>query len=234
MKTINYEIKDGDEGIRTTVGHMARLIRRDAQNPKIIAKAKELKGKDDLSTIKNIFTYVHKNYKYKHDPSDREVVAAPIRLYECVESENCQLPEWAGQDCDDLTVLCCALYEAAGYKTLIKIIDWKTSGEGFTHVYPMVYVPSMKKYIPTDPVAKTKGWMWEKLPVNRYETYTIDGKLYKKGSKSGLSNDLAFTSTHSQVRGEKSLLQTLNEHSGLIAATAAVVSAIWLIYYKDK
>lgn len=234
MKTINYEIKDGDEGIRTTVGHMARLIRRDSTDPAIVKKAKQLKGKDDLSTVKNIFEYVYKNYKYKHDPSDREVVAAPVRLLECQETDKCDLPSWAGRDCDDLTVLCCALYEAAGYKTLIKIIDWKKSGEGFTHVYPMVYITSMKQYIPTDPVAKSKGWNWEKLPVNRYETYTIDGKLYKKGSGAGLSDDLAFTSTHSQVRGEKTILQTLNEHSGLIAATAAVVSAVWLIYYKRK
>lgn len=231
MKTTNYDIKDGDEGIRTTVSHMARLIRRDMSHPDIVAKARSLRGKSDIDTIRNIFAYVYKNYKYKSDPSDREVVAAPIRLYECRETDKCQLPSWAGQDCDDLTVLCCALYEAAGYKTLIKIIDWKPSGEGFTHVYPMVYVPSMKQYIPTDPVAKEKGWKWEKLPVNRYETYTIDGKLYKKGSGAGLS-DVGFTTGHDQVRGEKSTLQMLNEHAGLIAATAAVVSALWLIYYK--
>lgn len=231
MKTVNYTIQDGDAGIRTTVGHMARLIRRDVTNPAIVAKATELLGKNDAETAKNIFEYVYRNYKYKHDPRDREVVAAPVRLLECRETDKCQLPSWAGQDCDDLTVLCCALYEAAGLKTLIKIIDWKPSKEGFTHVYPMVYVKSLGGYIPTDPVAKAKGWNWEKLPVNRYETYTMDGKLYKTGSGAGLS-DVGFTTAHNQVRGEKSMLQMLNDHAGLIAATAAVVSALWLIYYQ--
>lgn len=235
IRVVDHTIKDGDSGIRETVRHMARLISRDASNARIASKAKSLKGKTDAETAKNIFEYVYKNYPYKSDPDDKESVAAPIRLYECAEGDDCQLPDWAGQDCDDLTVICCALYKAAGLTPLIKIIDWKPGQDGFSHVYPLVLIGEEKVFIPTDPVAKARGFGWEKSPVKRWEVFNLSGTKVASGtgksSKTSKAVDgLAETKTHEEASGVKKWWQYVEEHAALISATTAAVSVAWVIY----
>lgn len=167
MKRVEYTISSGDRGIRQTVrDHMIRLTRRDVKNPKIIAKARSLRGKNDEETILNTYKYVINNYSYKHDPEEYEMISAPVRILE-------GLPPEAGRDCDDLSVLLAALLRANGYTTYFKIIDWKPDGGGFTHVYVMVHVPTIDAVIPLDPVMKMKGFGYEKSPVNRSEVFKI-------------------------------------------------------------
>lgn len=167
MKRVEYTIATGDRGIRQTVrNHMIRLTRRDAKHPKIVAQARKLRGNNDEQTILNTFKYVVDTYSYRHDPDDYEMISAPVRILE-------GLPVDAGRDCDDLSVILAALLKANGYTTYFKIIDWKPDGEGFTHVYVMVLVPTIDKVIPLDPVMKMKGFGYEKSPVNRSEVFKI-------------------------------------------------------------
>lgn len=166
MKRVEHTIAAGDKGIRETVRHMIRLTRRDMKNPKILAQARKLRGSNDEQTILNTFQYVIDNYPYRHDPEEHEMISAPVRILE-------GLPRDAGQDCDDLSVILAALLKANGYQVWFKIIDWKKTGEGFTHVYTLVHVPTIDKVIPLDAVMKMKGFGYEKAPVNRSEVFKI-------------------------------------------------------------
>ena len=174
MKQYDRTIKDGDAGIRQTVQHMLRLIRRDASNAEVKAIARKLRAKNDEQTVFNTFKYVVDNFPYSFDPDDREVLVSPARHFECKNDKgSCDNKYGKSNDCDDLTMKLCCLLKANGYQTWIKIIEWKADQDGFSHVYAMCLVPTIDKVIPLDAVAKMKGFGWEKAPVRRSEIFKV-------------------------------------------------------------
>lgn len=145
----------GDDGVLQTLRLMERLALRDAQNPQMIAKARELKGKTDAETVSNIFEFVRKNWKYKADPDREEHVTAPIHLLSnCYEKGGCRYV-----DCDDFSALLVSLLTAAGFKTAFRVLSWRL--KNFTHVYVLVEIPG-KGWTPLDAVLKSDGLFNEK------------------------------------------------------------------------
>jgi hypothetical protein len=75
-----YEIADGDKGIYETVDYMWNYALRDTKEPLIKNLVSSLRGKNDISTIKNIYDWVWKNVEYELDPPDREMIITPIHF----------------------------------------------------------------------------------------------------------------------------------------------------------
>ena len=123
MKKVVKNIADGDAGIDTIVSNMWRLINRDTKDPKVVAIAKQMKGRDDFQTIKNIFQYVRTNYHYKSDPDDTEWITAPKYMAS---------GQVTGEDCDGLVMITVALLQAARIPARIKVIAWRM--HDYTHV----------------------------------------------------------------------------------------------------
>lgn len=146
----------GDDGVVQTLLLMERLALRDAKNPDIKAKAKSLKGRNDVQTIQNIYTWVVDNYKYKKDPDKEEHVTAPKHLLNnCDRFFGCQ-----HVDCDDYTTFLTSLLIAAGFKVAFRVLSWRA--DSFTHVYLVVYLPEYDGWTPVDAVMGRSGLWNEK------------------------------------------------------------------------
>lgn len=155
-------LKYGDVGTEETVRDMLTLSRRDAKNPYVKKIAKELRGKSDYYTVKNIFEYVRKRFPYKSDPKTAEFFTAPIHHLTGAFKKYC--------DCDDLTGILVALCTACGLQSAIKVIAWRNNY--LTHVYAMVDIPSLQISIPLDATVSELGK--EKYqPIRRSKLYLL-------------------------------------------------------------
>lgn len=115
-----------------------------------------LRQKDYLGEIKIIHAFVRDNIRYVRDVRNVETLhAAPFILQQ------------GYGDCDDKTVLTCAMLESIGHKTRMTIVALYTPA--FCHVFPEVLYNG--KWIPlevTEPV--NIGW----LPENITKRYSLE------------------------------------------------------------
>lgn len=157
----------GDDGVLQTLLEMERLVLRDANDPQIKAKVRELKGKSDRETVTNIYNFVWKNWSYKSDPAKEEHITAPVHLL-----NNCgRLFGCKHVDCDDYSMLLSCLLVAAGYDTAFRVLSWRA--KHFTHVYVMVSLPGEEGMLPLDAVMKDKGLFQEKTRKAHIRTLTF-------------------------------------------------------------
>jgi hypothetical protein len=171
MKYSEQEIPDGDAGVDVTIEHMKEMATEDANLKSIKDLAKKLRRKTDWETVKSIFQYVQKNVRYEHDPEDKELLIRPRHVLSKTRPFG---------DCDDMTMALAALYLASGFHVRFRTIEWKNdekTGEPipfFTHVYPLVYVKSVKAWIPTDAVIEEGGGLGnEQGVIRRRKDYPI-------------------------------------------------------------
>lgn len=151
----------GDRGIYQTLYLMRDLARRDSKEADIVDLAKQLRGSKDIDTVHNVWSYMVDKYPYQSDPDDHEFVNAPIHTLS--GEYNKQYPY---RDCDDLATAFACLLKAAGLsRQYFKAIAWRKND--FTHVYNVVYVPSLSSHIPIDLVMAKNGFGREKQPQIR-------------------------------------------------------------------
>lgn len=166
IKFERAKLQPGDRGVTQTIALMRRYARNDAQIPEITAIAKRAKRKSSIATLKALYNYVIRKHAYRNDPKQTELVRSPRHMVTRREHR-------AG-DCDDLSTLLAALLLAAGYRTAYKVIAWDYKrGRAFTHVYVLVYLPDVKRWMPLDPVMKTQGFGRERAPIIRRRVYPI-------------------------------------------------------------
>lgn len=161
-------LRGGDPDIDKTVGLMKLFAWNDYNSRAImqIASAIKSKYKTDIQQIKAAFFFVITTMGYVEDGKN-EFVASPRHTL-----------TWLRQgDCDCMTTALLCLLLALGFRKLYaKVIAWKedeNQSDEFTHVYALVYVPSLDKVIPLDPVMEYEGFGHEKLPVKRIKIYKI-------------------------------------------------------------
>jgi transglutaminase-like putative cysteine protease len=112
--------------IRETLKIMRRLIRNGKRNPEIRKIATDIAAtvpeKHFYQEIVAVYCYVKARVRYTRDTHDSEMI---------------QPPEWVlangHGDCDDFTVVICALLEAIGHPTRIVAVGF-APGE-YSHVY---------------------------------------------------------------------------------------------------
>lgn len=179
MREYNIDISSDDAGIFTTVKYMWSLAVRDSNNDIVKNLVLKLKGKSNLETIKNIYNYVYKNFKYINDPSDRELVIAPIYILDGTMK---------GGDCDDLTTLLVSLLRSAGFTCSIKVIAWRLWA--FTHVIAEVLIDGF--WIPLDPTRRESGFGKQETNVKREKRFLEhDVEIVSLGDGSGSGEDWA-------------------------------------------
>lgn len=159
MKKVVQEIGSGDRAINKTVKNMWRLINRDKSSPIVLSKAKELRGKTTLQTIKNVYRYVANNFDYKSDPPGVEHFTAPKHLI-------------AGRfkkylDCDDMVGILAALLLANDIPVQLKTIAWRRFD--YTHIILLAKYKNM--WIPLDPVQGNSGFGDQIKKVIREKKY---------------------------------------------------------------
>lgn len=129
-----------------TIATMRRLARRDMKDPSVRNIVTSCKRRNDLATVQCIYEWVINNVMYKHDPKRVELVIAPKRVIE----------EFHDGDCDDMATILACLLMSAGFDVAFKTIAWRVPD--YTHVYVIVFIPSLNGWIPLDAVLRTQGF----------------------------------------------------------------------------
>ena len=134
-------ISDGVVGVYQTLQQMRKMVNAAKITPQIRQAATGLifmtPQKDELSEVETLFNFVRDTVRYTRDIHGVETLSAPYQT----------LLGKIG-DCDDQTMLLCALLEAIGYPTRFVIAGYFNAA-CFEHVY--CQVSAAGQWIDCDP-----------------------------------------------------------------------------------
>lgn len=141
--TLKKETVSGspDQIIERTLFKMQELALRDSTAQMITKLTKQFKS---CCKIKEAYNLVTEIVQYENDPRGMEYVRAPIHC----------LQERKG-DCDDMATLYACLMKAMDIPVAFKAIAWRRYE--FTHVYCLVFMKQINKWVVADPVIKSFG-----------------------------------------------------------------------------
>lgn len=97
--------------------------------------------RDDECEVLRLWDFVVLNFRYVYDPDEVDTFAtAKLSL------------EAGGGDCDDATILFCALAKSLGFFTKARVISVSDDPENWVHVYPLVGLPKddPAQWVPLD------------------------------------------------------------------------------------
>lgn len=134
MPAATMAIPEGDAGTAATIQQMARLIDQGMKDPVVHELAARLvrgvRQFDFTGEARSIYEGVRRNVRFTRDIRGKETLhAAPeiIRL--------------RIGDCDDFTILMCALLGSVGHKCrIVTISAYPAAPDIFSHVYPEVFL----------------------------------------------------------------------------------------------
>jgi hypothetical protein len=86
--------------------------------------------RDGECELLKIWNFVVLNFRYVYDPADVDTFATAKKSLEA-----------GGGDCDDATILFCALLKAIGFECQARVISVSSDPENWVHIYPMVGLP---------------------------------------------------------------------------------------------
>jgi len=143
---------DTDEGIEQKVKIVSDLIKRDSTLYDIKIIAYQLKGKNDLETIMNVYNLMQQKMKYISDPPDKDLFISAYR-----QLENYYSMGYAIGDCDDHTIFGGTILKALGFRIRpVTTATMNSVDDSFNHIFLQVYSPTLDKWITFDPVKKTR------------------------------------------------------------------------------
>ena len=131
-----YAIPSGDSGSLTTIEHMRALIQRALRVPLVNGMAHEIAlsapVRDDLRIAVAIRDWLASRFLFVRDPDGIELVREPEYMLRQLESRR-----YVSGDCDDCTVLGCALAKSVGIPCKIVGIGFRPNS--FSHVFGVAY-----------------------------------------------------------------------------------------------
>ena len=146
-------MSDGVAGVGQTLRQMRALVKVARIAPAIRQAATNIvwltPEKDEYSECAALFEFVRDRIRYTRDIHEVETLATPEKTLEGMFG-----------DCDDQTMLLCALFESAGYGTRFVVAaygDDSVFEPAFEHVYCQVFVCG--EWIDCDPTEQQAfGW----------------------------------------------------------------------------
>jgi hypothetical protein len=162
MKKSSKIIKSNthDGLIDQIIDKIKSIDRLATDNPVVLKKAKELRGKSDSETLKNCFQYVHRTVAYCDDPAGTEHITSPWLLIS--GQKTCE-------DCESMVLLLSSLLRANGIKTQYMVLSWKDPKDlRFSHI--VLQAQNGGSWITLDPTMKEAGYGHTVTP-NRKKIY---------------------------------------------------------------
>lgn len=142
----------GAAGIRRTLNAMAQLTYQAAADLQLRDFARRsvahIAGHDFYGEIEQLFSFVRDEITYRRDPVGVELVRAPRHV----------LADRSG-DCDDKTVLLCALLACLGHRTRFVVAGY-AAPQRYSHVYCQVL--TRQGWLSLDPTNERATVGWEK------------------------------------------------------------------------
>jgi hypothetical protein len=219
-------IPGGLAGTRTTVEHVARLIRNGARDFYVRQKAidillaRRVPAKDYLGEIDALFRWVQRNVRYTKDPFRIEVLHSARRLLEL-----------RAGDCDDMTILLGALVKSVGHPVRI-VLTGPDAGRPdlFSHIY--LEAQHRGQWIPLDAtMPHAMGWsprapVRHVLSIEEESTHDRSASSFTT-SRSTTSSSRAKSDSRAQPRlaARPAPRDTSRRHSTARSAREGVVGA---------
>lgn len=140
----------GAAGNFHTLRLMRQMIDAGAVDPRVMSAAHSIiwlaPERDEVAEACALYEFVRDNVRYVRDVVGVETLCDPAMT----------LQRQVG-DCDDQTVLMCALLESCGYPTRLIMAGY--SGADFEHVYAQVHVRG--EWVTVDPIERAQCFGWE-------------------------------------------------------------------------
>lgn len=128
---------------------MRQLINAGKVNPAVMRAAHSIiytqRERDEIGEARALFEYVRDYIRYVRDVHGIETLCAPAMT----------LQRMIG-DCDDQTMLLCALAEAAGYPTRLVMAGY--SSRNYEHVFCEIFAAG--EWWPCDPTERGANFGW--------------------------------------------------------------------------
>lgn len=139
----------GMRGLKQTLAQMRRLVNDGRVSPPIRSAAASVAfltpEKDAIAECSAVFAYVRDTIRYLNDVNDVETLMSPQQTLALRYG-----------DCDDQTVLLCAMLESIGYPTRFVVASYNDP-RNFEHVYCQVFANEI--WIDCDPTEHHEfGW----------------------------------------------------------------------------
>lgn len=156
-------------GTRQTVAKMVAMIRAAIKNSAVrtvaLSIVQDVPERDTMAQVDAIFAWVQENFSYVKDPVGVESLSRPEYMLRQIAEVGI-----ARGDCDDVTMLLCALVGVLGIPSRVRVIQF-AGYPGFSHVVAAVELaPGV--YVEYD--GTKRAGMVSALPViGRAETETI-------------------------------------------------------------
>lgn len=163
-KTVHTITKtpNGVGGVLATMRLMGKLVRRYKTDPNIFRLARQITAnipqKDYEGEAAAVLKFVQNKIRYVKDVRGVETVQTPLKTleYQC-------------GDCDDKTLLFCALMESLGHHCRFTVTG--QSQKSFCHIYPEVLL-SGKGWLPAETTERWElGEIRIQLPAKRKFDY---------------------------------------------------------------
>lgn len=98
--------------------------------------AKELKGKTDYETLRNIWNFTKQNVRYVRDRVGQEVIKSPGKTWHDRKG-----------DCKSFSVFEGSLFQNLGYKYKYRVAFYNPRHPNSGHIYPIVILPGGREVI---------------------------------------------------------------------------------------
>lgn len=159
----------GMAGTRITVQKMVAMIRTAITSATVrtvaLAIAQRSPERDAAAQAAAIFAWVQDHYRFRRDPVGVESLSRPEYMLRQIFATG-----YAYGDCDDVTMLICALAGALGIPSRVRIIKFK-GYSSFSHV--VAALQTMPGYFEEFDGTKRAGMVSSLPVVERSETATI-------------------------------------------------------------
>lgn len=173
---------DSQRSTAQTARVMCEHIRRDARSPIVISTARRIcataRCQSASDAARAVWLFVKQRVRFVHDDDliarlfgeqdQLELLIAPAALL--------QMKQPAG-DCDDFTMLACALLAALGVKSQVVCIccDFADPSR-FSHVYARAWLPDSNSWLAVDAShGKFPGWKVPAQHTFREQNYDLNG-----------------------------------------------------------
>lgn len=160
-------LPDGDRGIAVTIDWMNKAARDGARDPQIrqlaLQIAQGVGNKDSTGELNAVYAWVKQTIRFRGE-WDETVQAPEVTL------------KFGAGDCDDHSVLMCALLGSIGYRCRFKTVAVRGEQQ-FTHVYAEALDPATGQWTALDTTVQQAYPGWEPPDKSREKEWKALGRL---------------------------------------------------------
>jgi transglutaminase-like putative cysteine protease len=175
-------LQDSARSTAQTARVMCEHIRRDSHSPVVISTARRIcqaaRCQSASDAARAVWLFVKQRVRFVHDDDlitrlfgerdQLELLIAPSALLHMNNPEG---------DCDDFTMLTCALLAALGVRSQVVCICCDLDDPArFSHVYPRAYLPEVNSWMAVDSShGSHPGWKVPARHTFREQRYDLNG-----------------------------------------------------------